>query len=140
MNHSIRILAAALVAALFATIAVETSAAADPPAERVVVMYFHRTQRCPTCQKMGTYSEEATKAIKKDQAEGKVSFHYIDFQDTKNAAYTKAYNITGPALIVAKAKGGSVSEYKNLKDIWTKVREKDGFLNYVQENIKSYLK
>ena len=32
---------------------------AATPADRVVVMYFHRTQRCPTCQRMGSYSEEA---------------------------------------------------------------------------------
>ena len=29
------------------------------PADRVVVMYFHRTVRCPTCRRMGSYSEEA---------------------------------------------------------------------------------
>ena len=33
--------------------------ASTTPADRVVVMYFHRTQRCPTCLRMGSYSEEA---------------------------------------------------------------------------------
>jgi len=102
-------------------------------------MYFHRTQRCPTCQKMGSYSEEATNSVAREQPTGKVVFHDIDFQDEKNAAYTKAYNITGPALVVVKAKGRSVLDWKNLKDIWMKVREKDDFFQYVQENIKSYL-
>ena len=139
MNHSARIVLAALVAAFVATIALDTAVAADPPKERVVVMYFHRTKRCPTCQKMGTYSEEATKAESKKQTKGKVSFYYIDFEDEKNAAYKKAYKVTGPALIVAKAKGTDVSEYKNLKDMWKKVRDKDQFLKYVKENIKSYL-
>ena len=123
MKLSTRILMAALVAVFAISVALETAVAADPPSERVVVMYFHRTKRCPTCQKMGTYSEEATKAVAKEQAKGKVSFYYIDFQDEKNAAYKKAYNVTGPALVVAKAKGAEVSEYKNLKEIWKKVRE-----------------
>ena len=30
--------------------------AVDVPADRVLVLYFHRTQRCPTCLKMGSYS------------------------------------------------------------------------------------
>ena len=67
-------------------------------------------------------------------------FHYIDFQDEKNAAFTKAYGIAGPTLIVAKASGDKVAEYKNLKDMWTKVADKDAFLEYVQSNVKSYLK
>ena len=131
---------AILVAAFVTTLALETAVAADPPKERVAVMYFHRTQRCPTCKKMGSYSEEATKAVAKGQAKGKVAFYYVDFQDEKNAAYKKAYSISGPALIVAKVKGSNVTEYKNLKDIWTKVRDKEQFVKYVKENIESYLK
>ena len=30
--------------------------------------------------------------------EGTVEFHYVDFQNQKNAALTKAYKITGPSL------------------------------------------
>lgn len=115
--------------------------AADAPKDRVVVMYFHRTQRCPTCQKMGSYTEEAVvKGLAKEVKQGRVEFHFIDFQDAKNAAFTEAYGITGPTLIVAKASGDKVAEYKNLKDMWTKVRDKDAFIEYVQSNIKAYQK
>ena len=47
----------ALVASMFPQPAV----AADAPADRVVVMYFHRVPGCATCQKMAAYSEEAVK-------------------------------------------------------------------------------
>jgi hypothetical protein len=50
-----------LTAIVFATIAGSTAQAADAPKDRVVAMYFHRTQRCPTCLKMGSYAEEAVK-------------------------------------------------------------------------------
>ena len=74
-----------------------------PPKDRVVAMYFHRTQRCPTCLKMGSYTEEALKTgFAKQLKDTSVEFHYIDFQNEKNAAYAKAYKVTGPALIVAK--------------------------------------
>ena len=76
---------------------------AATPADRVVVMYFHRTQRCPTCLRMGSYSEEAVKkGFAKQIKDGTVEFHYIDFQDEKNAALTKGYKVGGPTLIVAK--------------------------------------
>lgn len=117
-----------------------TALAADRPADRVVAMYFHRTQRCPTCLKMGSYSEEAVKKGFAEQVKkGSVEFHYVDFQDEKNAALTKGYKISGPALIVANVKEGKVADFKDLKDIWTKVREKDEFLKYVRENVEAYI-
>jgi len=130
-------LAVAILGAMF----VSTARAADPPADRVVAMYFHRTQRCPTCLKMGGYSEEAVKQGFAEQIEkGLVEFHYVDFQDKKNAALAKGYNISGPALIVVKVVDNKVKEYKDLQDIWTKVGEKPEFLEYVREHVETYLK
>jgi len=45
--------------------------------------------------------------------QGKVEFHYIDFQDKKNEALTKGYKVGGPTLMVARVAGGKVAEYKN---------------------------
>ncbi len=119
----------------------EMATAADAPADRVVAIYFHRTQRCPTCKKMGSYSEEAvTQGFAKEIKAGKVEFHYIDFQDPKNAAFAKGYSVSGPALIVAKVVSNKVKEFKDLKDIWANVREKPAFLKYVRDNVTAYLK
>jgi thiol-disulfide isomerase/thioredoxin len=129
------------VVVLLASMLSHAAWAADTPADRVVVMYFHRTHRCPTCMKMGSYSEEAVKSgFAKEIKDGKVEFHYIDFQDQKNEALTNGYNISGPTLIVARVAGSKVAEYKNLTEIWTKVRDKDAFIEYVQESVKDYQK
>jgi hypothetical protein len=111
------------------------------PADRVVVMYFHRTVRCPTCRKMGGYTEEAVKiGFAKQLKQGKVEFHFIDFQDKKNARLTAGYKVAGPTLIVAKVAANKVVEIKNLEEMWTKVADKDEFVAYVQHNVKSALK
>jgi len=129
------------IAAFVATLVVGESCAAAAPADRVVVMYFHRTQRCPTCRKMGGYSEEAVKSgFAKPIKAGKVEFHYIDFQDKKNAALKKAYGVAGPSLVVAKMVGGKVAKQKNLKEIWSKVGDKTAFIEYVRSNVREYLK
>ncbi len=142
-----RVVAATFVLGIVALCAVAFSgpapAAEDsaPAIDRVVVMYFHRTQRCPTCLRMGGYSEEAVvKGFPREIKEGRVSFHYIDFQDERNAALAKAYKIGGPALIVAHVVDNKVAEAQNLAEIWTKSRDKDAFLEYVRENVKEYLK
>lgn len=136
------ILTTAALALIFSGV-VELAAAGEvpkaPPKDRVVAMYFHRTQRCPTCLKMGGYSEEAVKTGFAEQLKDRtVEFHYIDFQNKKNAVYAKAYKITGPALIVAKVADNKVTEFKNLKDIWTNVNDKKAFIKYVQDHIKAY--
>lgn len=118
-----------------------TAVADEVPADRVVVMYFHRTQRCPTCQKMGSYAEEAVKQHFSEQLEkGTVEFHYVDFQNQKNAALTEGYQVTGPALVMAKVTDGKVQQHKDLKDIWTKVRQKPEFIEYVRQHVAAYLK
>jgi thiol-disulfide isomerase/thioredoxin len=114
---------------------------AKTPDDRVVVMYFHRTQRCPTCRRMGSYTQESVQekyadALKK----GTVEFRYVDFQDKKNEAQTKGYKVTGPTLIVAKIEKNKVKDFKNLKEIWDKNNDKQAFYKYVQENIDEYAK
>ena len=137
-----RIIAVTLTFATLAVLLASTARAADdPPSDRVVAMYFHRTERCPTCLKMGSYAEEAVrKGFAQQVKKRSVEFHYVDFQNEKNAALTKGYKVSAPALIVAKVQDSKVKEFKNLKDIWTKVREKPEFIKYVSENVEAYLK
>lgn len=131
-----------LLAATVAVTALMTTStlyAADTPKDRVIAMYFHRTERCPTCQKMGAYSEEAVKkAFAEQQKDGTVEFRNVDFQDPKNARLAKGYKIQGPTLIVAKIENNRVAAYKDLDGIWERVGDKPKFLEYVQENITAY--
>lgn len=137
-------IAACGIVALFASMASDAALAVEAsttPADRVVVMYFHRTQRCPTCRKMGGYTEEAVKkGFTKEIKEGKVEFHFVDFQDPKNEALAKGYQVGGPTLIVAQVVDNKVKDYKSLTEMWAKVGDKDAFIEYVQNNVKDYQK
>lgn len=122
------------------TFAAHAAHAAETPSERVTVMYFHRTERCPTCRKMGSYSEEAVKAaFAKQISSGNVAFHYVDFQKPENATLAKGYKIAGPALVVTKIKDNKVERWKPLPKIWELVSKKDDFYKYVQKNVREHL-
>lgn len=142
MRRACFIVFALSIVTLVDTVISQTVVAADAPADRVVVMYFHRTQRCPTCLKMGGYAEEAVKnGFAKELKAGKVEFHFIDFQDKKNEALTKGYKVEGPTLIVAKVVNGKVKDQKNLTEMmWEKVRDKPAFIENVQGNVKKSMK
>jgi hypothetical protein len=119
----------------------EKKAEVKKPADRVVVMYFHRTKRCPTCLRMGSYSEEAVlNGFPEQVKDGTVEFHYIDFQDEKNAKLVKAYKIGGPTLIVLKVVKDKAVAVKNLREIWTKNGDRDTFLKYVRDHVAAYRK
>ncbi len=129
------------VAACMACVLPQNVIADEAPKDRVVVMYFHRTVRCPTCLKMGSYTEEAVKGgFARQIKEGKVEFHFIDFQNKKNEKLTKGYKVGGPTLIVARVAKDKVAEHKNLTEMWSKVGDKSAFIEYVQANVKDYQK
>jgi hypothetical protein len=141
MRRATEMLPVALAAVWLAAWASSPAAAADPPANRVVAMYFHRTVRCPTCMKMGSYSEEAVKSgFAYLVRQGTVAFYDVDFQDPRNALIVQGYGVNGPALILAKVSGDRVVGYKNLIGIWEKVGDKAAFQKYVQENVNDLLR
>ena len=51
MKRIVAMVLAALVVACCVAISPGAAPAAEPPADRVLAMYFHRTKRCPTCLK-----------------------------------------------------------------------------------------
>ncbi|MFW6171719.1 MAG: nitrophenyl compound nitroreductase subunit ArsF family protein [Planctomycetota bacterium] len=130
-----------VVIAFLAAMFPQQALAAGAPADRVIVMYFHRTERCPTCLTIGGYCEEAVKrGFPQQLISGTLEFHYIDYQDKKNARLAKAYGVNAPALIVAKVANNKVLKVSQLNDMWTKAREKKAFLEYVRDAVAGYLK
>jgi thiol-disulfide isomerase/thioredoxin len=110
------------------------------PEHQVAAMYFHRTVRCPTCKKISAYIEEAVKANFGEQLKEKsVVIYMIDFQDTKNARYTKGYKITGPTFVLADVRKGKVTAWKPMPKVWTLVGKKDAFFKYVADGVRGYL-
>ena len=55
---------------------------AEKPDHWIAAMYFHRTQRCPTCKKISAYIEEATNAgFTQEIKHGAVGVYLIDKED-----------------------------------------------------------
>jgi hypothetical protein len=122
--------------------------AADPakkektaaPKHQVIACYFHRTQRCPTCMRISAYIEETIKTRFAEQLkDGRVKWVMIDFQDPANAKYTESYNIQGPTLAIIDVKDGKVKEWKPAPRVWTLVRDKESFGQYVETEVRAYL-
>jgi hypothetical protein len=114
---------------------------AAEPSHQVIACYFHRTNRCPTCKKIGSYIIESVNTEFATQIKDKsVKVMEIDFQDAKNEKFTKAYKISGPTLVIMNVRDGKVAAWKTAPKVWSLVSKKDDFSKYVSDEVKSYLK
>jgi thiol-disulfide isomerase/thioredoxin len=105
----------------------------------VVVYYFHRNKRCPTCLKIEDLSKQAMKKFfAEDLAQGKMEWHVINVESNGNEHYETDYDLVSQALVVTLRKDGEQVDWKNLEKVWGYVWEQDRFLEYVHTEILSY--
>ena len=110
------------------------------PKHWVAAMYFHRTQRCPTCKRISAYIEEAVRAgFAAEMKQNVVQLYMIDYQDERNAKYTKSYKVTRPTLVLVNVKDGRVTAWQPMPKVWSLVGKKAEFFKYVQDGVRGYL-
>jgi len=91
-----------------------SSSFAQSKKEYVEVLYFHRTQRCNTCQAIEkTIKELLEKDYKKDIKTGALVFTSIDFQQDSTNTLVGKNEIEDPTLLIVYHKKGkeTVSNY-----------------------------
>ncbi len=123
-----------------ATLPATTAFAAESPARQVILCYFHRTVRCPTCKMAGAAVEEAARIGFSNQLkDGSVAVVDVDFQDPKNQRYVQAYHVSGPLLVVLDVRDGKVVAWKPAPKVWSLLGRKPELLKYIQKEVQSYL-
>ena len=110
------------------------------PADRVEVVYFHRTQRCRTC----IYAEEGTRYtletyFEDELASGRVTFQVINVQDEENADIVKKYGASYLTLSVNAVRGGT-DHIEDVTDIWFAIGDDEAFVEIVKSKIEKSLK
>ena len=132
------VLAAAAELALAENVA--QSRAQTPPPDRVIAVYFHRTQRCPTCLRV---SQTVAKVLKDhfnpSLQSGQLQWVEVDFQAPQNAQLAKSYQITGPQLVLIRVEGGQVKEWRPMPKVWSLLIKPEELDRYVTSGVQSYL-
>jgi hypothetical protein len=91
-----------------------------PPgkAEHVEVAYFHRTQRCVSCQRAEQLTRKTLDAHFAAQLQrGEISLVTADVQKPENEALTRKYEASGSSLYLGVVKGG-IEYILPVDDIW----------------------
>ena len=116
-------------------------AESQTPARHLVVTYFHTTFRCPTCHKIEELSAKAVKTHFEDELKsGKVVWQVINVDEPGNKHFVTDYSLYSKHLIVSEMKDSKEVRWKDLKDVWTYVKNDQKFDNYVKTEIADWLK
>jgi hypothetical protein len=109
-------------------------------ARKIVVYYFHRTVRCPTCIKLEKYSDEAIlNGFPAQLKNGQLEWRVINIEDEDNEHFENDFKLYSQSLVIVEISNGKQKSWKNLEKIWELVGNKEAFIYYVQEELKSYL-
>lgn len=109
------------------------------PADRIEVVYFHRTQQCYSCR----YAEEGTRYtvetyFNEELTSGKLTFQSIDVQDEVNADIVNKYGAYGSQLFINTIKDGS-DHIEQVTDIWLVLGDDEAFAEVVKSKIEKSL-
>jgi len=119
--------------------------AVEPGAEeagrKVLVYYFHRTQRCPTCRAIESYAREAVEqAFPAELESGRVEWHTVNLDEPGQSHFVDDYQLTFSTLVVVAKDGGSQTSWRNLSDVWGLVRgQRAKYDAYVRDAVAEYL-
>lgn len=136
------LLALLLVMALMATsmplnaVAQSSSGTSGTP-DKVELLYFHRTDRCQSCNNAEQYARDTLSTYFPDDVRsGKLSIQSIDYQ--KDKAMADKYGVKMQGLKLRAIKGGHET-VTDLPEIWAYVKDRDGYMNYLRNALDDVL-
>ena len=105
-----------------------------------MVYYFHRTARCPTCITIELNAHQVIQDnFQKQIADGRLMWMPINLDEPGGEEFEKELDIGISTLVVAKILDGNRIEYKKLNEVWTLLRDQEGFSKYVTDEINKFL-
>ena len=106
----------------------------------IVVYYFHRTIRCPSCLLLEEITRE-TIAFRFDREleNGDIKFEIVNVDEEENEHYVEHYDLSVQTIVVSKIENGQEKQWKKLDKVWSFLHDEGRTFEYIQEEIISYL-
>lgn len=103
------------------------SAGGDNGADNIQLLYFHRTQRCQSCNNAEQYARETLDRYFADELKsGKIAIQSIDYQ--KDKALAEKYNVKMQGLKMVTTKDGQQT-VTDVPEVWALVRDKEACIS-----------
>ena len=115
---------------------------AQNPTQKLEVLYFHATRRCPTCLAIEENTRKTLDTYFSDQLKnGAIKLTVINVDEAKNKAIAEKYEATGSALFLAKTTGGKESKTDLTDYAFSYARNSpDKFISGLKDKINELMK
>ncbi len=118
-----------------------TASAAPQKKTRTVVYYFHGNMRCHSCRKIEAYTVEAIRSGFPEALEdGRLELQVVNVEEPGNDHYVRDFQLYTRSVVVERRAGDKRQEWKNLDKAWRLIRDKAGFMEYVQQETLGMMK
>jgi hypothetical protein len=115
----------------------QSSSVASGSPDKIVLLYFHRTERCQSCNNAEQFARETLNTYFADEVKsGKQSIQSIDYQ--KDTEMAKKYNVKMQGLKLVEIRNGQET-VKDVPEVWTYVRDKNAYMNYLRDLLNKEL-
>jgi len=106
----------------------------------VIVYYFHRTVRCPSCTFLEKLTRDAVEiGFAYELENGKITMQAINVDEKGNEHFVDDYNLSVQSVVLSQVDHGKEKRWKNLDQIWTLLEDQEQLWEYLQEEIQSFL-
>lgn len=106
----------------------------------VEALYFHRTNRCYTCNLMEGYMRDVIASdFATEEKAGRLRFQSLDVQDPAHQRYIAQYQLSSISLFLSLKDQGKEMKFENLELIWQLAGDEVAFKKYIKSEFKKYL-
>lgn len=106
----------------------------------VTVYYFHTSFRCASCLNIEKYTEETLKESFAEELEnGELVYKVVNIEEKGNDHYAEDYELYTKSVVLSLVENGTEVKYKNLSEIWQKLRNKNKFQEYIKKEVQSFI-
>jgi len=110
-----------------------------PSFEKINVYYFHTSYRCSNCIHFDNWTKDVVKNRLKALADT-LNYQTFNIEEKENKHFVDDYNlVTKSVILSAVDESGEELQWKNLDQIWVKVRDENKFKDYIESEISKML-
>jgi len=109
--------------------------------KKVVVYYFHTTFRCHSCTMIEQFTRDAVEnGFAEELKKGLIELKVIIVEEKGNEHFAEEYKLYTKSVIISDVRNGKEVSWKNLEKIWQLLGDQNKFKEYIQTEIKIFLK
>jgi hypothetical protein len=108
---------------------------------KIIAYYFHVTVRCTTCRAIESYSKQTIhERFASELASGLLEWRLVNVQLPENRHFINDYRLFTKSLVLVRELERRQKEFKVPNDTWQLVGDKAAMQQYVEKEVRGYLR